>query len=254
MRWYVHFMDISDSSSQAPASQATGVGVLDKSVRLLDVLEAGPLSLAELVAATQIPRPTAHRLLVALETHRLVARDEAGRFQIGPRIAELATPDQLRAIAQPPLDRLRDSTTESAQLFRRVGHHRVCIAVADRATGLRDTVPLGAALPMTAGSAAQILSAFGPAAGEMPDAVFDDATLTRVRKLGWAQSVAEREAGVASLSVPVLGQQTDVVAALSLSGPRERLGTDAALIHLSKLTDTAREISQRAFGAQDTVR
>ncbi|MDA9913190.1 helix-turn-helix domain-containing protein, partial [Candidatus Nanopelagicales bacterium] len=65
-------MDISDSSSQAPASQATGVGVLDKSVRLLDVLEAGPLSLAELVAATQIPRPTAHRLLVALETHRLV--------------------------------------------------------------------------------------------------------------------------------------------------------------------------------------
>ena len=68
----------------------SGVGVLDKAVTILGTLESGPHSLAELVAATGIARPTAHRLAVALEHHRLVARDLQGRFVLGPRSSELA--------------------------------------------------------------------------------------------------------------------------------------------------------------------
>jgi hypothetical protein len=49
----------------------SGVGVLDKAVKILACLEAGPHSLSELVAATGIARPTAHRLAVALEFHRM---------------------------------------------------------------------------------------------------------------------------------------------------------------------------------------
>ena len=67
----------------------SGVGVLDKSVRILATLEAGPHSLSELVTATKIARPTAHRLAVALEFHRLVTRDLMGRFVLGARAAEL---------------------------------------------------------------------------------------------------------------------------------------------------------------------
>ncbi len=59
------------------AVRATGVGVLDRCVSLLDLLADGPRSLRWLADASQLPRPTAHRLLVALETHRLVARDAA---------------------------------------------------------------------------------------------------------------------------------------------------------------------------------
>ena len=66
----------------------SGVGVLDKAVGILACLESGPHSLAELVAATGIARPTAHRLAVALEHHRLVTRDLTGRFILGPRSAE----------------------------------------------------------------------------------------------------------------------------------------------------------------------
>ena len=61
----------------------SGVGVLDKAAAILNTLEAGPHSLAELVAATGIARPTAHRLAVALEFHRYVARDLSGRFVLG---------------------------------------------------------------------------------------------------------------------------------------------------------------------------
>src|ERR1700685_1324051 len=101
---------------------SSGVGVLDKTAAVLSALESGPASLAQLVAATGLARPTAHRIAVALERHRLLARDAQGRFILGPRIAELATAageDRLLAVAQPVLVGLRNLTGESAPLYRR---------------------------------------------------------------------------------------------------------------------------------------
>src|SRR5215470_12938862 len=134
---------------------SSGVGVLDKAARVLSALEAGPATLASLVAATGLARPTAHRLAVALEHHRLLARDMQGRFVLGPRLAELSA-----AAAGGVLSHLRDITGESAQLYRRQGDQRICVAAAERLSGLRDTVPVGSTLPMTAGSAAQVLLAW----------------------------------------------------------------------------------------------
>ena len=141
----------------------SGVGVLDKAALVLTALEAGPATLAGLVAGTGLARPTAHRLAVALEHHRLVARDMQGRFVLGPRLAELsaaAGEDRLLATAGPVLARLRDITGESAQLWRRQGDIRVCVAAAERPSGLRDTIPVGSQLTMRAGSAAQVLLAW----------------------------------------------------------------------------------------------
>ncbi|HEY9375861.1 MAG TPA: helix-turn-helix domain-containing protein, partial [Jiangellaceae bacterium] len=58
---------------------SSGVGVLDKAALVLAALEAGPATLANLVNSTGLARPTAHRLAVALEHHRLVSRDLHGR-------------------------------------------------------------------------------------------------------------------------------------------------------------------------------
>ena len=91
--------------------------------------------------------------------------------------------------------RLRDTTGESVQVYRRDGLSRVCVAAAEPASGLRDTVPLGARLPMTAGSGAKVLTAWAepsdPARGAGGRA-FTERTLAEVRRRGWAQSVAER--------------------------------------------------------------
>ena len=55
----------------------SGVGVVDKAVAVLRALErSGPATLGDVQAATGLPRATAHRLLVALEHHGLVRRDE----------------------------------------------------------------------------------------------------------------------------------------------------------------------------------
>ncbi|MEY3165720.1 MAG: hypothetical protein RL057_415 [Actinomycetota bacterium] len=228
----------------------SGVGVLDKAVRILGVLESGPHSLSELVAATKIARPTAHRLAVALEHHRLVARDLNGRFILGPRAAELAASageDRLLAAAAPALTALRDATGESAQLYRRQGDMRICVAAAERLSGLRDSVPVGAALTMNAGSAAQILLAWEDADKlhrALTNARFNAAALSAVRRRGWAQSVGEREPGVASVSAPVRGPNNRVIAAVSISGPIERLGRQPGRVHAAAVVATATKLSE----------
>jgi DNA-binding IclR family transcriptional regulator len=228
----------------------SGVGVLDKAAAILNTLEAGPHSLAELVAATAIARPTAHRLAVALEFHRYVARDLTGRFVLGPRAAELgaaAGEDRLLAAAAPALAALRDATGESAQLYKRQGDQRICVAVAERLSGLRDSVPVGAALTMQAGSAAQILLAWEDSEKihrGLTNARFTAAQLAADRRRGWAQSVGEREAGVTSVSAPVRGPNGKVIAAVSISGPIERLGRQPGRIHAAAVVATAARLSE----------
>ena len=80
---------------------------------------------------------------------------------------------------------------------------------------------------MTAGSGAKVLLAYSDAATQeavLPHAKFSNRTLVEVRRRGWAQSAAERESGVASVSAPVRDRHGDVVAAVSVSGPIDRMG------------------------------
>ncbi|MGV7807650.1 IclR family transcriptional regulator domain-containing protein, partial [Mycobacterium kansasii] len=56
------------------------------------------------------------------------------------------------------------------------------------------------------------------------DSFFSDRALADVRKRGWAQSAGERESGVASVSAPVRNPRGEVIAAISVSGPIDRMG------------------------------
>jgi DNA-binding IclR family transcriptional regulator len=188
----------------------SGVGVLDKAVAMLRALEReGPASLTELGARSGLPRATAHRLAVALERHGLVRRDGAGRFALGLGLVGLgaaaAAAFPLASVARPILQRLRDDTGESVQLFVREGDERRCVVSLQSTHGLRWIVPEGAVLPLAVGSAGRLLS--GERSAD-----------------GWVESVEEREPGVASVSGPVHDAAGAVLAAVSVSGPVERLG------------------------------
>jgi len=190
----------------------SGVGVLDKAVGVLRALRAnGPLGLAELQQATHLPRATAHRLAVALEEHGLVRRDGAGRFCLGFELIAMgrAAADSfpLGDLGRPLLVALRDETGESVQLFVREGDERRCVVSLQSPHGLRWIVPEGARLPLGIGSAGRVLLG---TRGASTDAVV-------------TESVEEREAGVASVSAPVFARDGSVVAAVSVSGPVERL-------------------------------
>ncbi len=100
---------------------------------------------------------------------------------------------------------------------------------------------------MLAGSAAQVLLAW-----EEPDrlhrglqgAKFTATILSGVRRRGWAQSVAEREPGVASVSAPVRGSSGRVVAAVSISGPVERLSRQPGRLHAGAVVAAANRLTE----------
>ena len=182
----------------------SGVGVIDKGVVILSALARTPLDLAALQDETGLPRATAHRLAVALELHGLVRRDPQGRFCLGFELIRLgrAAEDQfpLADLARPILTSLRDATGESVQLYVPEGESRRCVVSLESTHGLRWIVPQGALLPMDRGSAGRVLQG-------------DES----------AESVEEREPGVASVSAAVRDRRGQIIAAVSLSGPVERL-------------------------------
>lgn len=217
---------------------------------VLRAVAAEPCGLAELCAKTGLPRATAHRLAVGLEVHRLLRRGPDGRWRPGTSLAELAggATDPLLDAATSVLPKLRDITGESVQLYRRDGTQRICIATAEPPSGLRDTVPIGARLTMTAGSGAKVLAAWADPQTQraiLADAVYGERTLLEVRRRGWAQSVAEREPGVASVSAPVKDSSGSVIAAVSVSGPIDRIGRKPGVRWATDLLTAAEALTDR---------
>jgi DNA-binding IclR family transcriptional regulator len=208
-----------------------GAGSIGKAIAVLDSLAVeGPLNLAGLVSATGIPRATAYRLATALVGHGLVDKGPDGTYRLGGRLVELGrlAGHRRRGLAEaatPALERLRDATGESVQLFVAEGGRRVCVVSLESPHSLRTIVAVGTSLPMEKGSGGRVL------AGD-PDA------LAR----GWCQSVEEREVGVASVSAPVY-MDGAVVAAVSVSGPIERTTRSPGERYATQVVAAAREVS-----------
>jgi DNA-binding IclR family transcriptional regulator len=231
----------------AGRNPVSGVGVLDRAMALLGLLADGPRTLRSLAQASGLPRPTAHRLLVALETHGLAGRDGDGAFRLGPRLTELALRAghglELGTLAAGVLARLHDQTGESVQLYLRSGDRRLCAAARDAGAGLRDSVPVGALLPLDVGSGGKVLLAWSDDADRFP--AVEPAELAAVRQHGWASSIAEREVGVASVSAPVLRDER-LLGALCVSGPASRLGHSPGRRLASQVVAAARELASLA--------
>lgn len=211
----------------------SGVGVLDKSLGLLSAVAQAPCSLAELSDRTGISRATAHRLAVALEDHGVLRRGGDGRFALGLHLLALgraaAQQFPLAEAAEDALEELRSSTGESVQLYVRDGADRVCVAALESPHGLRTIVPVGATLPMGRGSAGRVLG------GELGPHE-------------WVQTVEEREPGVASVSAPVC-RDGAVLAAISVSGPIDRIGRSPGRRHGDAVVAASRRVEAALRGA-----
>lgn len=208
----------------------SGVGVLDKALALLSVVDARASTLSELSSQTGFSRATTHRLATALVDHRLLRRDGDGRYELGWALIPLgrtaAERLPLARAARGSLEALRDRSGESTQLYVVEGGQRVCVLALDSPDELRTVVAVGARLPMDRGSAAAALR------GD-------------VGAGGWVQSVAERAPGVAAVSAPVHLPDGSIIAALGVSGPVERLGGSPGLRYGEMVLQAALEVSAK---------
>jgi DNA-binding IclR family transcriptional regulator len=234
----------------------TGVGVLDRVVAVLDAVEDGAGSFSAIVVATGLPRSTVHRLLRAMEAHGLVTEPGDGAYRLGPRLLRLAATAAdlpLRDLARPALDGLARRTGESAQLYVRARDARICVDTVESDRELRTIVPVGAALPLTAGSAGKVFMAWAATDRDRDRLIAAATPLTpstptgdrlrrevaAARRAGFASSGSERHEGVGSVSAPVLGPEGTLVAVVSVSGPSARLGREDAAAYADAVIEAA---------------
>ena len=201
-----------------------------------------------------------------MESHGLVTYVGGQGFRLGPRLLGLAATAMrelpLRDLAQPVLDRLARSTGESAQLFVRDHHRRVCIAAAESRSELRTIVEIGAELPLTAGSAGKVFLAFGPPRahrGAPRDRRSVHAGDTGRRAIG--APARDRTAAGAGRRArenanrawdrsarPIHEPYGALLAVVSLSGPEQRVGRISAKRYAPAVVEAAKEI-EGALGA-----
>jgi DNA-binding IclR family transcriptional regulator len=204
------------------------------------------LSLADLAARTGIPRATAFRLLSTLEQAGFLAKDH-GAYQLGIKCFVLgnivAGGLDLRETAHPHLMALRDLTRETTQIGI-LDHWQVVYLdrmISPEPVGLMRS-RAGAILPAYCTGLGKALLAYLPEseveawASKQKLPALTPKTITSVRRLmkelrlirerGFAIDDEEREKGVRCLGAPIRNHHGDVVAAISVAGPIDRIPSD----------------------------
>lgn len=241
---------------------ATSIQVLERMMRLLDVLAAHsqPVSLKELALTSQLHPSTAHRILNDLVTGRYVDRAEAGSYRLGMRLLELGNLVKarisVRDIALEPMRKLHRGTGQTVNLSVRQGDEIVYIerAYSER-SGMQVVRAIGGRAPLHLTSTGKLfLSVEDPKntrtyatrtglSGHTKNSLTQLARLEHelqmVRERGYAEDKEELELGVCCIAAPIRDDAGKVIAGLSISAPAERMQAE----WLEVLTGTAREIS-----------
>jgi DNA-binding IclR family transcriptional regulator len=122
-----------DTHDSPDTPDAPKIQVIDRAAALLDAIARypEPVSLKVLGAETGLHPSTAHRILAALIQNRFVERDAAGHYRLGLRLLQLGVrlhgDVDMRAIARPVMEALRDKLGESVNLTIREGDEVVYI-------------------------------------------------------------------------------------------------------------------------------
>ena len=152
-----------------PSTRIAGSQVVQRVALLMRLVAAAQrtgLRLTDLYRAADLERPTAHRLLQALVTERLLRQDkENRRYFLGQAIYEMglaASPEiALHDICQPRLQRIAQLTGDTVFLTERSGLDAVCTGRAEGSAPIKAYVlEVGKRRPLTVGGGATaILSA-----------------------------------------------------------------------------------------------
>jgi len=246
--------------------RANGTSSLAKGLGLLDAfsLERPKLTLAELTAASGLPRATVHRLLSALRALGYVHYDPPTRqFRLGYKLLErgylVAEQIDLRPVARPHLERLRDDTGETVSLQVVDGDEGVYVEKLEPLAGFRLWTRAGMRRPLHAGCSMKVLLAHLPPQRieailqrglprltrltiTNPDALRRD--LATIRAQGYSVTFGESHDGVHGVAAPIRDHTGRVVASVSVLAPAVRIPRSRIPELIEKVTETARRISR----------
>jgi DNA-binding IclR family transcriptional regulator len=227
------------------------------------------LGVSELSRRLGLAKSTVHRILTTLLDEGFVQKAADGRYRLGFRLYELGqlvvSSLELREVAHPTLERLRNDTGETVHLAVLEGADVVYLERFESPSTLRLFGRLGRRMPAHSTSSGKCLLAFSPpevidavvAAGLprlAPRTITSRAMLVRVlrqvRRDGYASSIDESEPGATSVAAPVFGVDGTVIAAVSVAGPSLRI-TPESIPRYSRLVRRAADAISSGMGHRD---
>ena len=229
----------SQTSNKSPQGAQSAL----RAVRLLKLFtpQRAELQLAEISALAGLNKTTAYRLAQALLSEAMLERSGAtGAYRLGPAVMALgmqaAARGNLRLRARPLLERLAAETGETATLEIPVedtmlildevkGGHRVAAGgnVGTR-WAMHATSTGKAVIAFTENGIARLPERLTPlTARTITDHGSFEAQLDEVRRRGFAETVDELEDGFTGVGTVVRGTAGEILAAMSICGPTQRL-------------------------------
>lgn len=231
-----------------PREPRTPIQVIDRMTTLLEVLaeHPEPLPLRDIAARAALHPSTAHRILAALAADRLVDRIDPGSYRLGMRLLELGnlvkSRIDVREMALPVMRALHAQLGETVNLS--VRHDDEIVYVERTSSGraaMRVVHVIGARAPLhITGAGKLFLLEDGPArlrdyarrTGLRPKTRNSLATLPalekeleHIQRQGYASDAEEAEIGVRCVAAGVRDDAGQLVAALSISAPADRMRT-----------------------------
>lgn len=224
-----------------------------------------PIGLAEIAAALDLPRPTAHGIVRTLREVGFVEQDTAtSLYRLGAGLRELdhAVEDrhELRSRCMNWADALAGGSGLAVLVGVVDGSVVQVVHHVFRPDGSTQRLRVGSELPLHATALGKCLLAFAPITTPRPrelelerwtgrtcvTTAGLDEQLATARRRGYATEVGEYQPGNGAAAAPLRSSGGFVVGALGLSGPAEELfGNGGALrpVLADQLVGAAREIS-----------
>jgi len=200
---------------------------------LLEVVaQHQPVGVSDLARTTGIDKSAAHRLAVTLHAAGWLDRTGDGRWRVAPHLIHLvrrASEASLVAMMRPVLEQLRDDTGETVMLVA-IEHDRLIVLDMVESRHALRVSPSGPYLPLRHSSAARAVAAHLPpeelAALRELDASIDEATLSEVRRRGWAINDREIVDDARVVGAAVRPAQGPPLGAVIIAGPTSRVSLD----------------------------
>lgn len=217
-------------------------------------------SLAEISRDLGLSMSTTHRLLACLQAGGIVERDAGNHYRLGPSVFKWARSPSYQgtvaALALPFLYELRDLTRETTSFHLLVSRHVVCVEKVDSHNPHRVMPRIGETLPLGIGAVSKVvltylaenqrtfilrLCADHGVRHMDPEALEQE--LNAIRRRGFALSLGEVLADVASASAPIFNSRGRIMGAIAVSGPMPRLSLETLEAHALDLKEIAGRLS-----------
>lgn len=242
------------TGAAAPVARLRGethaVLALRRGLMILDSFSdrATELGVNEIARLVGMHKSTVSRLCATLENAGYLQRDAGtSRFRLGARIFQLAgvlaSPSDVRMVARPVMTQLVESSRETATLGVREGSDIVTIEVVEGLNHMRMATRIGMRTQLHASAVAKAILAWAPEPDVdavladwpmvplTPNTITDAAELkerlAEVREQGYAVDFEELEVGLRCVAAPIRDPHGQVIAGLSISGPRHSMTPDA---------------------------